>query len=154
MIAVYPGSFDPLTLGHLDLIKRSSKLFDKIVVAMPKNSDKKCKLPLVLREQIILASVADIPSVEVQTFTGLLVNWMLSEEYFLILRGIRDGLDMENEWRMANSNKVLVPEIETMFLATSPEFSHVSSTLVREMMEFGGDIKPFVPDSALKLIYQ
>lgn len=154
MIAVYPGSFDPLTLGHLDLIKRSSKLFDKIVVAMPKKSDKKCKLPLVLREQIILASIADIPSVEVQTFSGLLVNWMLSEEYFLILRGIRDGLDMENEWRMANSNKVLVPEIETMFFATSPEFSHISSTLVREMMEFGGDIKPFVPDSALKLIYQ
>lgn len=145
MIAVYPGCFDPITFGHMDVIDRSLKVFDTLVVALPEISDKVSLMSVSQRLDLLNKVYGKNSRVEVACFPGLLVDWMQEHGYGLLVRGIRDSVDMANEWRMAHCNKVLSDSIETFFLASSPSVSHISSTLVRQIIACGGDIKPFVP---------
>lgn len=147
VIAIYPGSFDPITAGHLDLIARGSKLFDKLIVAILRND---IKLPLFSVEERV-AMLEDVlrpyPNVEVGCFNGLLVDYAAQREATLILRGIRAISDYEGELQMALMNRRLAPDIETVFLMASEVNSFISSRLVKEVIRLGGNISGLVPAS-------
>ena len=149
---VYPGSFDPITLGHVDIIHRSSKLFDHVVVALYAGPEVRYQWPQTKRLAMAKSACASWDNVTICTFEGLLVNWMQQEGYVCIIRGIRDGDDMSQEWRMAHSNQVLLSEIETLFLPASPGVSYISSTLVRQILAAGGDPSPFIPSEVLLMM--
>ena len=146
---VYPGRFDPATRGHLDLIVRAQHLFTHVIVAVSEDSGKSSFWSLAQRLEVMRAVCTSMPAVTVLPFSGLLVDWVASQNATCIVRGIRDSVDMSVEWRMAHSNRVLNANIETVFLASSPEVSHISSTLVRQVMASGGDVSAFVPAQAL-----
>ena len=145
-IALYPGSFDPLTNGHLDIIHRASRLFDEVIVAILINSE---KLPLFTAEErsaMIQASLGgNYPNVRVETFGGLLVDYALQQQARVIIRGIRAVSDYEYELQMALMNRRLEPQIETVFMMPSEAYSYLSSHLVREVCQFGGSISGLVP---------
>jgi pantetheine-phosphate adenylyltransferase len=145
MKALYPGSFDPLTLGHLDLIERAARLFDGIVVAVLMNPAKQPSFPLDQRlEQIRLATVG-IPGIEVGHFDGLTVNHAQACGAQVILRGLRAMSDFEFELQIAHTNHSLAPRVETLFMATSAHHSFLSSSVVKEVARFGGDVAHMVP---------
>ena len=146
MKVVYPGSFDPITFGHIDVIKRASTIFSGVIIAIPAKSSKRSLLSPDTRYEIINKYYADNPAVNVVIFDGMLVDWMRLNQYKTIVRGIRDGADMAQEWRMAHCNKNLDSAVETLFLAASPTVSHISSSLVREVIDFGGDVTKFIPE--------
>lgn len=148
-VVVYPGRFDPVTLGHIDIIKRSSHLFGQVIVAVSGDSEKSSFWQLEQRVAVMEDACQAIGNVKVESFSGLLSDWMVAQGMNYIVRGIRDSVDMSVEWRMAHSNRVLNREIETLFLASSPEVSHISSTLVRQIITSGGDVSAFVPGSVL-----
>lgn len=154
MIAIYPGSFDPITLGHLDLIKRSSKLFEKVIVAVLKNPNKKPMFSLEKRVAQIKKCTANLPNIEVDCFVGLTVEYAHLKQAGVILRGLRVMSDFEHELQMAHINKTLAKNIETIFLATNTELSFISSSVVKEIAKFGGEIKHLVPSSVAEDIYQ
>ncbi|WP_342596782.1 pantetheine-phosphate adenylyltransferase [Cyanobacterium aponinum UTEX 3222] len=145
MIAIYPGSFDPITLGHLDLIKRSSILFEKVIVAVLKNPNKKPLFSIEKRVQQITECVSNIPNVEVDSFTGLTVEYAKKKQAGVLLRGLRVMSDFEQELQMAHINKTLENSLETVFLATNTELSFISSSVVKEIAKFGGEIEHLVP---------
>jgi len=145
MIAIYPGSFDPITLGHLDLIQRGSVLFEKVIVAVLKNPNKKPLFTLERRVEQIRRCTEDISNVEVDTFSGLTVEYAKLNDAGVLLRGLRVLSDFEQELQMAHINKTLAHEIETVFLATNTEHSFVSSSVVKEIARFGGKIDHLVP---------
>ncbi|WP_324282446.1 pantetheine-phosphate adenylyltransferase [Cyanobacterium aponinum UTEX 3221] len=145
MIAIYPGSFDPITLGHLDLIKRSSILFEKVIVAVLKNPNKKPLFSIEKRVQQITKCVNNIPNVEVDSFTGLTVEYAKKKQAGVLLRGLRVMSDFEQELQMAHINKTLANSLETVFLATNTELSFISSSVVKEIAKFGGEIEHLVP---------
>ncbi|MTF37730.1 pantetheine-phosphate adenylyltransferase [Cyanobacterium aponinum] len=145
MIAIYPGSFDPITLGHLDLIKRSSILFEKVIVAVLKNPNKKPLFSIEKRVQQITECVNNIPNVEVDSFTGLTVEYAKKKQAGVLLRGLRVMSDFEQELQMAHINKTLANSLETVFLATNTELSFISSSVVKEIAKFGGEIEHLVP---------
>ena len=151
-ICVYPGSFDPITLGHLDIIKRAAALFDTVSVCILINNKKKCMFSLDERLNMIKEACKDIPNAKVSSYDGLLVDYAKSINAKAIIRGLRAISDFEAELQMANINKQLCPEIETFFMATNPGLSFVSSSAVREIAEFGGDFSKFVPSSLVKYI--
>ena len=142
---VYPGSFDPVTNGHLDIIERVAAIFDKVTVAILHNPAKNGRFPVDRRIQMLEKACAHLPNVRFDHFGGLLVDYMRSQQVNVVVRGLRDGADFESELRMAQLNRQLAPGVETLFLATSPEHAAVSSSAVREIAMFGGDIAPFVP---------
>ena len=148
-IVVYPGRFDPPTLGHLDIIARAVELFGHVVVAVSQDAGKSSFWSLEQRLQALTQATCDFDRVSVLPFSGLLVDWMAAKHFSCIVRGIRDSVDMSVEWRMAHSNRVLNQHIETVFLASSPEVSHISSTLVRQVIASGGDVSHFVPKEIL-----
>ena len=152
VIAVYPGSFDPATYGHLDIIKRASVSFDKVIVGVLHNSAKSPLFSVEERVKILTKATKDIPNVEVKAFEGLSVNFARENHAQVIVRGLRAVTDFEYELQMAQTNRVLEPEVDTTFLITSLEYAYLSSTVVKEVAAFGGDIHKFVPDFVEKEI--
>ena len=152
--AVYPGSFDPVTNGHLDVIERGSKLFDKVIVGVLHNS---AKSPLFSVEElvnILKEATAHLNNVEIVAFSGLSVEFARKCGAKVIIRGLRAITDFEYELQMAQTNRVLAPDIDTMFLTTSLEFAYLSSTTVKEVATFGGDISKFVPEFVSREVYK
>ncbi len=149
-IAIYPGSFDPLTKGHLDIITRASKVFDELIVLVSVNTSKRVMFTLKEREEMIKESTSHLNNVQVRSFDGLLVDYVKMYENAVIVKGLRALLDFEDEFRMALINRHLYNDAETVFLTTSMEYAHVSSSLVKEVYYFGGDISGMVPEPILK----
>ena len=145
MRALYPGSFDPLTLGHLDLIERASRLFDGLVVAVLQNPGKQPAFPLERRLEQIRSATAHLEGVEVASFDGLTVAFAGACGAEVILRGLRALSDFEFELQIAHTNKSLAPHLETLFLATAVHHSFLSSSVVKEVARFGGDVAHMVP---------
>jgi pantetheine-phosphate adenylyltransferase len=143
--AVYPGSFDPMTLGHLDIIQRASKLYDEVIMAVVANPGKSPLLTIDIRAELIAKVVKDIPGVKVDIFQGLTVDFAKKYKISVIIRGLRAISDYEAEIGMAQTNKQLLPELETIFLMTKPEYSFISSSTVKEIARLGGDVSQFLP---------
>jgi pantetheine-phosphate adenylyltransferase len=145
ILAIYPGSFDPLTHGHLDLIERASQVFDQLVVAVLTNLEKAALFSIEERVEMLREVTAGIPNVSVDTFSGLLVDYAMSKKARVILRGIRAFTDYEYELQMALMNRQLQPNLETVFLTPAEAYSHISSRLVKEIFQHGGSVKGLVP---------
>ena len=148
-IAVFPGSFDPITLGHLDIIERAVPLFDKLIIAIGQNSQKKYMFSLEKKMEFIKKSVAHFPNVEVDSFEVLTIDYCRSKNVNFIIRGLRNPADFEFEKAIAQTNRLLTHEnkIETIFLLTSAGKSYISSSIVREIISFNGDYTLMVPDA-------
>lgn len=146
---VYPGTFDPITNGHLDLVERASRLFDEVVVAIAASEKKKPLFDLEQRIQLAREVVSHLPNVEVKGFSKLLVFFCQEEKANVLLRGLRAVSDFEYEFQLANMNRALDHSIETAFLTPSEHLSFISSSLVREISSLGGDVSPFVPGPVL-----
>lgn len=146
-IAVYPGSFDPITNGHLDIIKRGAKIFDTLIVAVLVNVNKKGLFDYEERVDLIKKATKDIKNVKVECFNGLLVDFMKKNNIKIILKGLRAMSDFEYEFQMALMNKNLDSDIETFFMMTNAEYSYLSSSAVKQVAKFGGCIKGLVPES-------
>ena len=144
--AIYPGSFDPITFGHLDIIERSSKIVDELVVGVLHNSAKKSLFSLDERVSMIKETTKNLPNVKVESFDGLLVDYMNKIDASIIIRGLRAVTDFEYELQIAQSNHVQNEQIETIFLTTNLNYSYLSSTIVKEFASYGGDISKFVPE--------
>lgn len=149
---LYPGSFDPVTNGHLDVAKRAAKLFDRVIIAVAENSGKKPLFTFAERIALLKEACADTPNIEVSSFDGLLVNALKQFGAEAVLRGIRTSADFEYEFQMALMNRKLNAACETFFMMTDPACSFVSSTLVKEIARGGGDISNFVPVCAAEAI--
>ena len=147
--AIYPGSFDPVTLGHMDITKRSANLFDEIIVGVLNNSAKNALFSVNERVSMIKELTKDMPNVRVDSFDGLLVDYCKKQKANIIIRGLRAVTDFEYEIQIAQTNKVEYPDIETVFLTTDLRYSYLSSTIVREFASYGGDITRFVPESVI-----
>jgi pantetheine-phosphate adenylyltransferase len=145
VIAIYPGSFDPITLGHLDIIQRSSRLFDRVIVAVAYNASKTALFTVQKRLEQIRQAIAPLANVEADSFNGLTVNYAQSRGAEVLIRGLRAVSDFELELQMAHTNKTLSDYIETVFLATSNEYSFLSSSVVREIAKLGGPVDHLVP---------
>jgi pantetheine-phosphate adenylyltransferase len=147
--AIYPGTFDPMTNGHLDLIARGAKIFDHLVVAVLENSQKSPLFSVPERCAMLTAAVKHMPNVSVQSFDGLLVDFVRSQQAQAILRGIRAISDYEYELQMALMNRRLAPDLETVFMMPAEKFSYVSSRLVKEIFRLGGSVDGLVPEMVL-----
>lgn len=148
-IAVYPGSFDPVTKGHLDIIKRASKLYDKVIVGVLTNRGKFPFFSTEKRIEFIKKAVADFDNVEVDCFNGLLVDFLKTKKANVIIKGLRATSDFEYEFQMALVNKQMCDDIETIFLTSSVKYTYLSSSVVREIGRYGGDVSAFVPSVIL-----
>lgn len=148
--AVYPGSFDPITNGHLDLIHRGTRLFDRVIVAILQNEEKAPLFPLQERMEILREVTRDLPGVEVHSFSGLLVNFVQRMEASAVVRGIRAVSDFEYEFQMALMNRELAPDTETLFMMPAVEYTYVSSKLIKEVFRLGGDVSRLVPPLVLE----
>ena len=146
-IALFPGSFDPITLGHVDIITRALPLFDEIRIAVGTNSAKNYLFSLEQRIAWITETFADEDKVKVVTYDGLTVDFALQEGVNFLLRGLRKPADFEFEKAIAQANREMTPELETVFLLTSARFAYISSSIVREVFNYGGDFTKFVPDA-------
>ena len=144
-VAVYPGSFDPVTYGHLDIIRRSGKLFDRVIVGVLQNNAKSPLFSVEERVNILEKVTEEIPNVEIRPFCGLSVEFVRECRADVIVRGLRAITDFEYELQMAQTNRVLAPYVDTVFLTTSLEYAYLSSTTVKEVASFGGDISKFLP---------
>lgn len=147
LVAIYPGSFDPLTNGHLDLISRGSRLFDRLIVSILNNTQKQPLFELEERIQTIREATAALSNVEVDSFEGLLVDYASRRAANAILRGIRAISDYEAELQMALMNRRMRPETETIFLMAGEEYSFISSRMIKEIITLGGDVSTFVPEA-------
>ncbi len=148
-IAIYPGSFDPITNGHLDIITRGAKIYDKLIVAVLVNVDKKCLFTIEERVELIKRVTKNLDNVEVLSFDGLLVDFAKIHGSKVILKGLRTMSDFEYEFQMALMNSKLNSEVETVFMMTSSAYSYVSSSSVKQVAKFGGSIKGLVPDELI-----
>ena len=144
---IYPGSFDPVTFGHLDIIKRSSRLVDELIVGVLNNKAKSPLFSVEERVRMLEEVTSDIPNIRIIPFGGLLVDFARRVDAGMVIRGLRAITDFEYELQMAQTNHKLEPDLETAFLTTSLEYSYLSSTTVKEVAAFGGDISQFVPES-------
>lgn len=145
-LAICPGSFDPVTIGHLDIISRSAKMFGKVVVVVMTNPNKSSgSFTVEERVQMIKKAVADIPNVEVDHYEGLLADYAARKNAKAIIKGLRAVTDFEYEFQMALANKKLNPDVETLFLTTSAENMYLSSSMIKQIASMGGDISDFVP---------
>lgn len=152
-MAVYPGTFDPLTLGHLDLIQRCSQCFEEVVIAVAAGNPKvNGMFPVEERMAMAREAIAGLPRARVDRLDGLLVNYCRKIEARLVIRGLRAYSDFEYEFQMALSNRKLAPEIETLFMMPKEEYSYVSSSIVREVARHGGDARDFVPECVYRRI--
>jgi pantetheine-phosphate adenylyltransferase len=144
-IAVYPGSFDPITNGHLDIILRGLDIFDRLIVAVAQNASKKGLFGIEERLDLIREAVRDYPQVRVDSFSGLLVNYMVKQGARVVLRGLRAVSDFENEFQLAQMNHCMNPNMETLFMMTSTSYAYLSSSIVKEVASLGGKVDAFVP---------
>ena len=152
---VYPGSFDPVTYGHIDIIKRAAAMSDELIVAVMRNSAKSPLFTLDERVKMLEESVKDFDNVRIEAFEGLLIDYCRNNDYHTVLRGLRAITDFEYELQIAQTNKELSHnEVDTIFLTTSLEYSYLSSTVVREIASYNGDISPCVPDFVADEIYR
>ncbi len=145
-VAVYPGTFDPVTLGHLDVVKRACRLFDRVIVAVAERKDKRPLFSLAERIELVRSSVAGLPRVEVKGFTGLLVDFVRQEQACAVVRGLRAVMDFDYEFQMAMTNRKLAAELETVFFVPSEKYFYLSSSLVRELAAAHGQLSCFVPE--------
>lgn len=153
--AVYPGSFDPVTYGHLDVIKRASEIFDVLIVSVLNNKEKSPLFSVEERVNILKEATKDIPNVQVDSFTGLLINYASENNLHIAVRGLRAITDFEYELQIAQTNFMLSKgNLDTIFLTTRLEYAYLSSSSVKEIASFGGDISQCVPDFVEKLIYE
>lgn len=151
-IAVYPGSFDPITKGHLDVIERGSRMFDQLIVSILTNSSKVPCFDTEERMDMIRKATAHLPNVEVDSFHGLLVDYMEKNRYGFVLRGLRALSDFDYEFQMASTNKKLNPNVEIVFLMTDINYSYINSTMVREVIKYGGNVEEMVPEVVMETI--
>ena len=151
--AIYPGSFDPVTLGHLDIIKRASKIFDELIVGVLNNNSKSPLFSVEKRVKMLNDVVKDSPNVKVMSFEGLLVDFARKVDAQIIVRGLRAVTDFEYELQMSQTNTVLNENVDTIFFTTSLEYAYLSSSTVREAAYFGADISKFVPESVVQQVY-
>ena len=150
---VYPGSFDPVTLGHLDVIKRASNIFDEVTVCILNNSVKKTPLfSLEERVNMLCDVVSEFENVRVDSYQGLLVDFAKEHDIKVIIRGLREITDFDSELQMAQGNHMVSPDVETLFMATDPKYSFISSSMVREFASYGRSVKGFVPEIILDKI--
>jgi pantetheine-phosphate adenylyltransferase len=152
--AIYPGSFDPVTLGHLDIIERSAKLVDHLIVGVLNNNTKTPLFSVDERVNMLEAVTKGIPNVEVLSFQGLLVDFAKQHNVQTIIRGLRAVTDFEYELAMSQTNRVVNPDIDTIFLNTSLKYAYLSSSMVKEVAMYGGDISKFVPDRIIDKVYE
>ncbi len=151
--AIYPGSFDPVTLGHLDIIKRSARIFDEVIVGILNNPQKSPLFSVQERVKILEEVTADLPNVKIDTFSGMLVDYAKEHDINVSIRGLRSVSDFEYETQIAQYNDRLSGgELETIFLVTSPEYSYISSSGVKEVAGFHGDVSPYLPANVAKLV--
>jgi pantetheine-phosphate adenylyltransferase len=153
-IAIYPGSFDPITHGHIDLIHRASQLFDKIIVSVATNTRKATWLSVEQRILLVQAALTAYPAVQVLPCPGVIVEFAKQHQVNAIVRGLRTAADYENEFQLAGMNRQMAPEIVTVFLPASNEYSFISATLVRELALLGGDISSFVPAEIVRYLQE
>lgn len=148
-IAVYPGTFDPITNGHLDIIRRASELFDRVIVAVAENPQKNPLLSWSERRGLVAVAAKGIQNVEVSDFDGLLVKYAKSKGACAIIRGLRAVSDFEYEFQMALMNRKLCPELETVYLMPNEKYTYINSSIVKEIGRLGGDIDCFIPEEVL-----
>lgn len=153
-IAVYPGSFDPVTKGHLDILERASSMFDKVIIAVLKNNSKKSYLPTSDRVELIKKSIEDMGllNVEVGSFDGLTVDYARKMGAKFLIRGLRAVSDFEYEMQLSQTNQAIAPEIGTVFLITKPKYNFISSGIVKELSSLGQDVSKFVPKSVVEYL--
>ncbi len=152
--AIYPGSFDPVTNGHLDVIRRSSKMVDELIVGVLNNNAKMPLFSVEERVRMLKEVTKDIPNVRIYPFDGLLIDFAAKMEAGVVIRGLRAITDFEYELQMSQTNHKLNPDVETIFLTTSIEYSYLSSTTVKEIASYGGDITQFVPEAVVGKLEQ
>ena len=151
-IAVYPGTFDPITNGHVDIVDRAARLFDRLVVGVAASPGKGPALPLPLRVELAQGALAAFPNVEVRGFDGLLAHFVRDLGAGVLLRGLRAVSDFEYEFQLASMNRHLIPDIETLFLTPAEQYGFISSSLVREISRLGGDVSAFVPPAVAEAL--
>ena len=151
-IAIYPGSFDPITNGHVDLIHRACKLFDKVIIAIAQNANKDSFLSIDQRVKAVETAIESLTNTRVLSFDSLLVDFAREHNAQIIIRGLRAVSDFDYEFQLSGMNKRLNPAIETLFMTPSEEFANISSSLVREILFLGGDISQFVPESVKTIL--
>jgi len=146
-IAIYPGSFDPITKGHLDILNTAAGIFDKVIIAVAHNSEKHGFLPVETRVQLIKESVKDMTNVEVDAFEGLTINYAHEKGATVLIRGLRAVSDFEYEMQLSQANSALAPDVKTVFLTTKPKYNFISSSTIKEIFLNNGDVSKFVPDA-------
>lgn len=152
VIAVYPGTFDPITLGHEDIVRRATRLFDEVVIAVATAHHKKTLFTLDERLDLTRAALADLPQVRVEPFTGLVTAFAVKQGARVMVRGVRSMSDFDYEAQLAGMNRALVPAVDTVFLTPSTATQHISSTLVREISMLNGDVAQFVSPPVLSML--
>ncbi|MEW5882782.1 MAG: pantetheine-phosphate adenylyltransferase [Armatimonadota bacterium] len=153
-IAVYPGTFDPPTLGHVDIIRRAAGLFDRVIIAVGANPTKRPLFGLEDRLAMLEEIAAEFENVDVEPFSGLLVEFAREKRASVVIRGLRAVSDFENEFQMALANRTLAPDVETIFLMTSADVMFVSSSIVKEIARLGGDVRKLVPEPVARRLQQ
>lgn len=151
-IAIYPGSFDPITKGHLDVLMTGAEIFDKVIIAVSRNRMKNQFISVEERVELIKASVAHLPNVEVDAFEGLTVEYAKSKGAKILLRGLRAVSDFEYEMQLSQTNSALAQDIKTVFLTTRPKYNFISSSTVKDIVLLGGDTSKFVPEPVEKYL--
>jgi pantetheine-phosphate adenylyltransferase len=144
LTAVYPGTFDPITRGHEDLVRRAVRLFDRVVVAVAESRNKRTFFSMEERVAMTRDVLADVPHVSVEGFSGLLIDFVAEQGAIAVLRGLRAASDFEYEFQLAGMNRNLKPDIETLFLTPSDQYMFISASMIREIAQLGGDVTPFV----------
>lgn len=148
-VAIYPGSFDPVTLGHFDIIKRSAEMFDHVIIGVLNNTAKTPLFSLEERVNMLKDTVSDLDNVSVESFQGLLVDFARIKQSNTIIRGLRALTDFDLEMQMAQSNRTVAPDVDTVFLSTSVQYSYLSSSIVKEYARYNVDLKEFVPECVI-----
>ena len=153
-IAIYPGSFDPITKGHLDILKNASGIFDKVIIAVARNGEKKGFLSTEERVELIKKSIEGLDNVEVDAFEGLTIEYAKKRGAEILIRGLRAVSDFEYEMQLSQTNSALCDEIKTVFLTTKPKYNFISSITIREILQNNGDISKFVPQAVNEYLTQ
>ena len=153
-IAIYPGSFDPITNGHLDILKNAAGIFDRVIIAVAHNGEKHGFLSVAERVELIKKSINGMPNVEVDSFEGLTIEYAKKHNAQILIRGLRAVSDFEYEMQLSQTNSALCDEIKTVFLTTKPKYNFISSSTIKEILQNGGDISKFVPPAVYEYLME